>query len=337
MDPTNATFDPGERLIPNPNLRLRAQVAEVCRFRHMSLRTEDTYWQWIRRYIFFHNKRHPRELGAPEIQQFLSHLAVHDHVAAGTQNQALNALVFLYREVLGHDPGDFGPIERAPNRRRMPVVLSREEVGRLLSAMQGTVRLMAQVLYGTGLRLMELLRLRVKDVDSAQGHIIVREGKGAKDRVTILPESLRLPLQEHLERVRLLHQRDLADGLGWVELPLGLQRKYPNAEREWGWQWVFPSAFRSRQPQTGRLGRHHTAPVALQRAFRDAVRLAGINKPASPHCLRHSFATALLEAGYDIRTVQELLGHKDLSTTQIYTHVMAKPGLGVRSPVDLIR
>jgi integron integrase len=333
MEPTKASI-PKEGLIPNPKLKLLDQVSEVIRFKHYSLRTEEAYRAWIRRFILFHGKRHPREMGAGEIRSFLSDLATHRNVAVSTQNQALNALVFLYGQVLHVEPGEFGAIERPSRPVRLPVVLRRQEVQRLLSGLTGTHQLMAKLLYGTGMRLMECVRLRVKDLDPAGNQILVRDGKGFKDRVTMLPESLKALIVEHLSRVRMLHKQDLADGHGQVFLPLALSRKYPNAERDWCWQYVFPSASLSLDPRSGILRRHHVNEQGLQRAVKEAVRLAGIHKPASCHSLRHSFATHLLEAGSDIRTVQDLLGHKDVTTTQIYTHVMQKPGLGVKSPLD---
>lgn len=324
---------------PNPKLKLLDQVREVLRLKHYSLRTEQSYVHWIKRFLMFHRNaagqwRHPREMGGPEIGAFLSHLATGKTVAAATQNQALNAIVFLYREVLGVPLSEQFAFEPAKRPQKLPVVLSREEVSRLLAAMEGTNRLMAQLLYGTGMRLMECLRLRVKDIDFERRQIIVRDGKGAKDRVTMLPETLVAPLQAHLERVRALWEADVRDGLCDVFLPGALAAKYPNAPREWAWQWVFPSRTRSRDPRSGKVRRHHVQDTALQRAVKAAAQLAQISKAASCHTLRHSFATHLLENGYDIRTVQELLGHADVSTTQIYTHVMAKPGLGVRSPLD---
>jgi integron integrase len=335
MEPGKTTFRPRETLVPNPKARLREQVHEVMRFKQFSLRTEETYWNWIRQFIFFHNKRHPREMGKAEIEAFLTHLAARRNVAVSTQNQALNALVFLYREVL-HQPFDeLGPVERPRRLPRLPVVLSRAEVDRLFDAMEGTTRLIAQLLYGTGLRLMEGLRLRVKDLDFERGQVAVHDGKGRKDRVTMLPEKLKPDLQQHLKRVHSLHRRDLAEGLGRVWLPGALRVKYPNADREWAWQWVFPSKLRSVDPETRREGRHHVNEMSVQRMVKQAGRLAGINKLVTPHALRHSFATHVLEAGYDIRTLQDLLGHKDVTTTQIYTHVMQKPGLGVRSPLDV--
>jgi integron integrase len=261
-------------------------------------------------------------------------LATTDHVSAATQNQALNAVLFLYTQVMRTDLGDVGEFLRASKPRRMPVVLSRDEVRRLLASLEGSWRLMAQVLYGTGLRLMELLRLRVLDIDFARNQIVVRGGKGDKDRVTMLPETLKAGLQRHLERVRLLWEKDLQEGFGEVYLPESLARKYPRAAREWRWQWVFPSRSRSRDPRSGRERRHHVQETGLQRSLKAGLELSGITKRATCHTLRHSFATHLLENGYDIRSVQDLLGHKDVTTTQIYTHVMVKPGVGVRSPLD---
>ena len=328
------TSKPRDGFVPNPKLKLLDQVSEVMRFKHYSIRTERSCRDWIRRFIFFHGKRHPREMGAPELSAFLSDLAVQRKVAASTQNQAFNALLFLYREVLRQDLGELGRIERAQRPQRLPTVLTQTEVDRLLSGMCGTHQLMAKLLYGTGMRLMECVRLRVKDVEFEKNQIIVREGKGFKDRVTVLPGSIKDQLAHHLKRVKLLHEQDLAAGNGRVYLPYALKEKYPRADTEWAWQYVFPAAEQSRDPRSGEVRRHHANEQGLQRALKDALRLAGINKPASCHSLRHSFATHLLESGYDIRTVQELLGHASVITTQIYTHVMAKPGLGVRSPLD---
>ena len=400
--PAKAAF-----VIANPKSKLLDQLREVLRVKHYSLRTEEAYAQWVRRYLIFcrdyrgaHLIRpaatfspaaaekgrgteggkkwiHPRELGPADVVAFLNHLANVESVAAGTQNQALNALSFLYTQVLGIELGDLGEFMAASKRRRVPVVLSKVEVERLLGALEGTYRLMGQVLYGTGLRLLEGLRLRIHDIDFARNQIIVRGGKGDKDRVTVLPEALRASLQAHLQRVRLLWEADVREGYGGVYLPEGVARKYPGAAKEWGWQWVWPSRSRSVDPRshpptphpvplpslrgsgegevadgaalrpyrgtlaeqqlrpTVVLRRHHVQETGLQRAVKVAARLAGITKAASCHTLRHSFATHLLENGYDIRTVQDLLGHKNVATTQIYTHVMQKPGLGVRSPLDV--
>jgi integron integrase len=313
--------------------KLLDQVRDTLRLKHYSIRTENSYVDWIRRYILFHNKRHPREMGAPEVQAFLTHLAVKENVAASTQNQALSALLFLYREVLHKD---LGPIDalRAQKPKRLPTVLTKDEVRKVIGNLSGTHRLMASLLYGSGLRLMECLRLRVKDVDFARRAIIVRDGKGEQDRVTMLPESLIAPLQEHLQRVKRLHEEDLAKGYGSVYLPDALDRKYPNASREWIWQYVFPSDHLSTDPRSGVVRRHHLDESGLQKAVRAAARAAGINKRVTCHTFRHSFATHLLENGYDIRTVQELLGHKDVKTTMIYTHVLQRGGLAVRSPLD---
>lgn len=305
------------------------------RFKQFSLRTEETYWNWIRQFIFFHNKRHPREMGKAEIEAFLTHLAARRNVAVSTQNQALNALVFLYREVL-HQPFDeLGPVERPRRLPRLPVVLSRAEVDRLFDAMEGTTRLIAQLLYGTGLRLMEGLRLRVKDLDFERGQVAVHDGKGRKDRVTMLPEKLKPDLQQHLKRVHSLHRRDLAEGLGRVWLPGALRVKYPNADREWAWQWVFPSQSVSVDPRSRLKRRHHLDSGTVDKALRLAVAKAGLAKRVTSHTFRHSFATHLLQRGNDIRTIQELLGHADVSTTMIYTHVLRQGGLGVRSPLDV--
>ena len=326
-------------VIANPKSKLLDQLREVMRVKHYSLRTEEAYAQWVRRFLKFHRNqagawKHPREMGAAEVVAFLNHLANVESVAAATQNQALNAISFLYAQVVRIELGNLGEFLAASRRRRVPVVLGKEEVQKLLASLDGTWRLMAQVLYGTGLRLLELLRLRVQDIDFARNQIVVRSGKGDKDRVTVLPESLRTAIMEHLKRVRLLWERDVREGFGTVYLPEGLARKYPKAAKEWGWQWVFPSRSRSRDPRSGKERRHHVQETGLQRAIKAGLQLSGIVKRASPHTLRHSFATHLLENGYDIRTVQDLLGHKDVATTQIYTHVMQRPGLGVRSPLD---
>lgn len=314
--------------------KLLDQLREALRSRHYSRRTEQTYCHWVKRYVHFHNVRHPAEMAEPEINAFLTHLAVKGKVAASTQNQALSALLFLYRHVLGREVGDLGEVIRARKPKRLPVVMTREEVKAVLANLSGDKWLMASVMYGAGLRLMECLRLRVQDIDFSRNEILVRDGKGAKDRITMLPESLKAPLQEHLKTVKAIHERDLADGWGRVLLPDALDRKYPNAPKEWRWQWVFPQENRWKNTKTGEEGRHHVHETILQRAVKEAVRKAGIVKHAGCHTFRHSFATHLLESGYDIRTIQELLGHKDVSTTMIYTHVLNKGGHGVRSPMD---
>ena len=314
--------------------RLLDQARDACRLRHYSLRTERAYVGWIRRFILANSKRHPREMGAAEVSAFLTTLATEGHVAASTQNQALAALLFLYRVVLETDLPWLQDVVRAKRPRRVPVVLSRDEVKCLLAALDGVYWLMAGLLYGSGMRLMECLRLRVKDLDFARNEITVRAGKGDKDRRVPLPATLREALQRQIERARLLHQRDLADGRGAARLPYALSRKYPNAGREFGWQFVFPSAKLSRDLLDGVIRRHHLDEAGLQRAMKQALHTVGIVKPASCHTLRHSFATHLLESGADIRTVQELLGHKDVTTTQIYTHVLNRGGQGVLSPLD---
>jgi len=314
--------------------RLLEQVRARIRFKHYSIRTEQAYLDWIRRFIRHFGKQHPRDMGAEEIEIFLTHLAVAGRVAASTQNQAKSALLFLYKEVLAIDLPWLDKVQGAKTSKRLPVVLTRNEVTAVLTGLEGTHGLIARLLYGTGLRIMEGLRLRVKDVDFDRCEILVRDGKGAKDRVTMLPASLVPALREHLDRVRELHRQDLAAGHGEVYLPYALDRKYPAAGREWMWQYVFPTSSLSVDPRSGVVRRHHVQDQAVQRAIRQAVRDAGINKPATPHTLRHSFATHLLESGYDIRTVQELLGHSDVSTTMIYTHVLNRGGRGVASPLD---
>lgn len=309
-------------------------VRGVIRFKHYSIRTEETYVQWIRRFILFHGKQHPTKLGETHIRDFLTHLAVQGKVAASTQNQALAAILFLYQEVLHQEVGWITDIEKAKRPIRVPVVFTQDEAARVLAQLTGTNRLMGNLLYGAGLRLMECVRLRVKDVDFGYHQITIRDGKGQKDRVTILPPVLEEALRRHLARVKLLHEEDLAEGFGTVHLPFALERKYPNAHREWAWQYLFPSAKRSKDPRTAKEQRHHAAETVLQRAVKEAVRKAEIPKAASCHTFRHSFATHLLESGYDIRTVQELLGHKDVSTTMIYTHVLNRPGVAVKSPLQ---
>jgi integron integrase len=314
--------------------KLLDQVRDAIRARHMSYRTEEAYVHWVKRYVLFHRKRHPAEMGAPEITQFLTALAVERHVSASTQNQALAALLFLYRGVFGRDPGSLAGLVRAKRPHRLPVVLTRPEVSALLGALHGVNWVMAMLLYGAGLRLRECLRLRVKDLDFTRNEIVVREGKGNKDRVTMLPASVKESLAAHLERVRQVHERDLAAGFGRVQLPDALARKYPNANRDWGWQWVFPASKICRDPRFGEPQRYHLHESALQKAIHAAAREARIAKPVGPHTLRHGFATDLLAAGYDIRTVQELLGHQDVTTTMIYTHVLNRGGRGVVSPAD---
>jgi integron integrase len=310
------------------------QVRARLRLKHYSLRTEQAYVGWIRRFILANDKRHQRDMGVAEVEGFLSTLATRGQVAAGTQNQALSALLFLYREVLSIELPWMETIVRAKRPQRMPVVLSRDEVTRLLAMMDGCLALMASLLYGSGMRLMECVRLRIKDVDFGLNQICVRDGKGGKDRHVPLPQRLRAALATQIERTHLIHQQDLAAGHGAVWLPHALARKYPSAPREPGWQYVFPSGQLSRDPRGGDLRRHHLDEAGLQRAVRAARLRAGIVKPATCHTLRHSFATHLLEAGQDIRTIQELLGHKDVATTQIYTHVLNRGGQGVLSPLD---
>ncbi len=320
---------------PNPGQpRLLDRVRDALRLRHYSYRTEQAYIQWMKRYIWFHDRRHPAEMGAAEVTAFLSHLASDRQVSASTQNQALSSLLFLYGVVLEVQLPWMKEIERAKRPVRVPVVLSVEEVKALLGRMHGTKWLMASLLYGAGLRLRECLNLRVKDMDFDYQQITVRDGKGGKDRVTMLPAGLREPLRTHLVRVKALHEQDLAEGFGRVELPFALDRKYPNAAREWGWQYVFPSRHRSTDPRSGEIRRHHVFDSVLPRAIAQAARDAHIAKPVGSHTLRHSFATHLLSAGHDIRTVQELLGHVDVSTTMVYTHVLNKGGRGVKSPLD---
>ena len=311
-------------------VKLLGQVRAALRVRHYSRRTEDAYVRWIRRFILFQGRRHPAELGSAEVSAFLTDLAVRRHVSASTQNQALAALLFLYGEVLRTKVAWIADLVRAKQPRRMPVVLTRDEVRAVLGQMHGVPQLAARLLYGTGMRLLEALCLRVKDVDFGLNEIAVRGGKGEKDRVTVLPASLTSALRVHLEAVHRLHDRSLAAGAGSIELPGALAGKYPAAGREWGWQWVFPAT-----RGEGHY-RQHLHPTVIQRAFRQAVRASGVPKPAHCHTLRHSFATHLLESGYDIRTVQELLGHRDLRTTMIYTHVLNRGGLGVRSPADTL-
>jgi len=316
--------------------RLLDRVREALRLRRYSLRTEDAYLLWIRRFIFFHGKRHPTEMGEAEIGRFLSSLAIKRQVSASTQNQALSAILFLYQVVLDHKVNWVDGVVRAKTTSRVPVVLTRDEVRAVLDRLEGSSRLMACLLYGAGLRLLECARLRVKDVDFGANIIVVRCGKGGRDRRTMLPAGIKAPLQTHLAAIKRRHEEDLTRGAGWVELPFALNRKYPDAGRTWAWQWVFPATRHYLDQATGQRRRHHLHESVLQRAVKIAVLKAGISKPASCHTFRHSFATHLLENGYDIRTVQELLGHRDLRTTMIYTHVLNRGGLGVISPCDAL-
>ena len=307
---------------------------EKMRTRHLAYRTEQQYLYWIRVYVVFHHRRHPRELGAPEVEQFLTHLAVQRKVGASTQNQALQALLFLYRHVLGVGLPWLEGVTRAPRSRRLPVVLTRKEVRIVLSFLEGTPALVAGLLYGSGLRLTEALRLRVKDVVVERSSLLIRDAKGGKDRVTVLPEAVAEPLRAHLARLHAWFEVQRRSGAPGVSVPGALARKYPAASTQWGWQYVFPSRNLCRDPYSGELVRHHLYEQTVQRAVKSAVRRAGIQQPASCHTFRHCFATHLLEDGYDIRTVQELLGHSDVKTTMIYTHVMGKGAKGVKSPLD---
>ncbi len=316
--------------------KLLDQVLARIRVKHYSRRTEQAYLSWIKRYILHHGKRHPRDLGAVDVESFLSHLAVAGNVSSSTQNQAKSAILFLYKEVLGVDLPWLDNITQAKLPQRLPVVLTKTEVQSVLSRLDGTMWLIVSLLYGSGMRIMEVLRLRVKDVDLAKREILVREGKGFKDRVTMLPASLVAPLKQHLLKVQALHGDDLAQGYGEVYMPMALDKKYPEGGKDWAWQYVFPSVKLSVDPRSNKLRRHHADEKTVQRAMKKVVKLAGITKLATPHTLRHSFATHLLESGYDIRTVQELLGHSDVATTMIYTHVLNKGGHGVTSPLDVI-
>ena len=314
--------------------RLLAQVREQIRLKHYSIRTEHVYCEWVKRFIRFHLYRHPAEMGAAEVEAFLTDLAVRRNVSASTQNQALAALLFLYKHVLKLDLPWLGEVVRAKKPVRLPVVLSIAEVQQLMAQLHGDIWLIASLLYGSGMRLMEVLRLRVKDVDFSRQAILIRDGKGMKDRITVLPQRLQMPLKQHLLAVRARHQLELDAGRGDVYLPFALAKKYPNAPRELGWQYVFPASGLSVDPRSGAVRRHHVDDKRVQRSFKRAVEAAGILKLATPHTLRHCFATHLLESGQDIRTVQELLGHADVKTTMIYTHVLNRGGLAVMSPLD---
>lgn len=314
--------------------KLLDSVRESIRLKHYSIRTEEAYVGWIRRYVFFHNKTHPSELSEVHIREFLSHLAIKQNVAASTQNQAFNAIIYLYKQVLKIDLDDIGIVERAKRNRKIPVVFSSTEAKNVLKNMSGVNKLMASLLYGTGMRLMECVRLRIKDVDFSNNRIIVRDGKGSKDRVTILPEKLIDILKLQIKRVELQHQQDLSDGFGTVYLPNALSKKHPSAEKSFGWQYFFPSSRNSKDPRSNKIHRHHINESVLQKAVKIAINKIKFVQPASCHTFRHSFATHLLESGYDIRTVQELLGHQNVKTTMIYTHVLKKGGLAVKSPLD---
>jgi integron integrase len=314
--------------------KLLNQLINSIRAKHYSIRTEQSYVNWVNRFIRFHQKKHPAKMGEPEITAFLNYLAVNRKVAASTQNQALSAILFLYNKVLKNDIEHLDNLVRAKRPLKLPVVFSHQEVKNIFIQLDGVKWLMAALLYGSGLRLMECIRLRVKDIDFHYNQLTIRDGKGQKDRVTVLSEKIITPLQKHLQKVEFLHKKDAKEGFGEVYLPFALARKYPNANREFGWQYVFPAKKPTKDPRSGRIYRHHIDPSILQKAIKQSIRDVGIVKPGSCHTLRHSFATHLLENGYDIRTVQELLGHKDVRTTMIYTHVLQRGGKGVKSPLD---
>lgn len=326
--------DPNREPANRQPTKLMDQVREVLRLKHLSIRTEEAYTYWIRQFIIFHQKRHPAQLGAKEIRQYLSFLAVERNVSASTQNLALNSILFLYNHVLKIKIGDIGEVERAKRPKRLPTVFSQEEVLLILSVLKDTPQLVIGLLYGSGMRLMECLRLRVQDVDFDRNQIFVRSGKGEKDRVTLLPQTMKKPLQEHLRWVKKLHERDLAEGFGDVYLPPAFGRKSSNAAFEWNWQYVFPAAEHSIDPRSTRIGRHHFPESKIQEALKEAMKQSGIAKHGSPHTLRHSFATHLLEQGQNIRKVQQLLGHKDVRTTMIYTHIVQRAETPIQSPLD---
>ena len=329
IDPSLRTLAP-----PSPTELILDRARHLIRVKHYSIRTEQSYLPWVKRYIDYHHDRDLREMGSPEIEAFLSHHALNRKESASTQNQAFNALLFLYKEVLRKDLDQSINAIRAKKPTRLPTVMTKGETMKVIAAVPPDYQLMIKLIYGSGLRLMECLRLRVKDIDFGNNQILVRDAKGMKDRVTVLPENLKTPMRQHLERVKLIHDKDVADGYGRVYLPHGLERKYPNAAIQWAWQYVFPAKNLSKDPRSNQIRRHHISENGVQRAVQTATLLAGLDKPVSVHSLRHSFATHLLEAGYDIRTVQELLGHKDVSTTMIYTHVLNRPGVTVKSPLD---
>ena len=324
------------KAIPSPKgKKLLEQYSDALRLKQYSARTEKTYILWVKSYILFHNKRHPKEMGIPEIRQFITHLVAEKKIASSTQNQALSAVLFLYRHVLHIELDETSLMELRPQKAKsMPVVLSKEEARAVILKMTGVPQLITQVMYGGGLRIMETLRLRVKDLDFANRQIVVRDGKGENDRFTILPESLIQPLQAHLQNVKHIHEVDVSKGFGSVYLPFALERKYPNADREWIWQYVFPATSLYTDSKTRVTRRHLLHETVIQKSIKQAARLAKIDKHVTPHTFRHSFATHLLQNNYDIRTIQELLGHKDVKTTMIYTHVLQRGGLAVKSPLD---
>lgn len=336
VDPALGAVKARDQVKPSSALLVRvlADLRTAMKSRHYSRRTEQAYGHWVSRFLHFHQGRPPAEMAEADINRFLTHLAVTKKVSASTQNQALAALLFLYRQVIGRDVGDLGEVIRARKPERLPVVMAREEVKAVLANLTGEKWLIAAILYGAGLRLMECLRLRVQDIDFSRNEILVRDGKGAKDRITMLPESTKVLLQDHLKQVKAVHQKDVAEGWGRVQLPHALDRKYPNAPKDWRWQWVFPQEHRWVNGKTKEEGRHHIDESLVQKAVREAVTMAGLTKRATCHTFRHSFATHLLESGSDIRTVQELLGHRDVKTTMIYTHVLHRGPAGVRSPLD---